>query len=62
MLLNIYIQFTSLFDNQRTLCNPAFNAWYDHEIDGIASLINDLVGSQCIIAVVMPAKSIKIRK
>jgi len=35
MLLNFYIQFTSLFDDQRTLHNPAFNAWYDHETYGI---------------------------
>jgi len=59
MLLNFYIQFTSLFDDQRTLHNPAFNAWYDHETYGIASSINDLDGSFCAIVAVTPANFTK---
>lgn len=40
----------------RALHDTAFNAWYDHETDDIAGLIDDLVSRLCAIAADMPAK------
>ena len=40
----------------RALHDTAFNAWYDHETDDIAGLVDDLVGRLCAIVENMPAK------
>jgi AcrR family transcriptional regulator len=40
----------------RALHDTAFNAWYDHETDDIAGLVDDLVGRLCAIVADMPAK------
>jgi AcrR family transcriptional regulator len=46
----------------RALYDTAFNAWYDHETDDIAGLVDDLVGRLCGIALEMPAEFTKPRK
>jgi AcrR family transcriptional regulator len=46
----------------RALHDSAFNAWYDHETDDIAGLVDDLVGRLCAIVAAMPAKHAKPRK
>jgi AcrR family transcriptional regulator len=46
----------------RALYDTAFNAWYDHETDDIAGLVDDLVCRLCAIVAAMPAKSTKARK
>jgi AcrR family transcriptional regulator len=40
----------------RALHDTAFNAWYDHETDDIAGLVDDLVGRLCVIVADMPAE------
>jgi AcrR family transcriptional regulator len=46
----------------RALHDTAFNAWYDHETDDIAGLVDDLVGRLCVIVADMPAKFTKAGK
>ena len=46
----------------RALHDTAFNAWYDHETDDIAGLVDDLVGRLCTIVADMPMKSTKAGK
>jgi AcrR family transcriptional regulator len=46
----------------RALHDTAYNAWYDHETDDIAGLIDDLVGRLCASVAAMPAKYKKTRK
>ncbi|MCC6804309.1 MAG: TetR family transcriptional regulator [Anaerolineae bacterium] len=43
----------------RALSDTAFNAWYDHETDDIASLVNDLISRLRRIVTDMPAEYIK---
>jgi AcrR family transcriptional regulator len=43
----------------RALHDTAFNAWYDHETEDIAGLIDDLVGRLCGIVADMPAEFTK---
>ena len=40
----------------RALNDTAFNAWYDHETEDIAGLVDDLIGRLCIIVADMPAE------
>jgi AcrR family transcriptional regulator len=46
----------------RALHDTAFNAWYDHETDDIAGLIDDLIGRLAIIASALPARYTKTKK
>lgn len=46
----------------RALHDTAFNAWYDHETDDIAGLIDDLVGRLCAIVADMPEGYTGVRK
>ena len=46
----------------RALHDTAFNAWYDHETDDIAGLVDDLVRRLCTVVAAMPAKYKKPRK
>jgi AcrR family transcriptional regulator len=46
----------------RALHDTAFNAWYDHETDDIASLVDDLIGRLRTIVADMPAEFTKARK
>jgi AcrR family transcriptional regulator len=46
----------------RALHDTAFNAWYDHETNDIAGLVDDLVGKLCTIVADMPAEFTKARK
>jgi AcrR family transcriptional regulator len=46
----------------RALHDTAFNAWYDHETDDIAGLVDDLVGRLCAIVADMPVKFTKAGK
>ena len=46
----------------RALHDSAFNAWFDHETDDIAGLVDDLVVQLCSIVTDMPAKFTKARK
>ena len=46
----------------RALHDAAFNAWYDHETDDIAGLVDDLVGRLCVIVADMPVEFSKARK
>ncbi len=39
----------------RALNDTAFNAWYDHETDDVAGLVDDLIGRLCSITAAMPA-------
>lgn len=40
----------------RALNDTAFNAWYDHETDDIAGLVDDLISRLCTIVTEMPAE------
>lgn len=40
----------------RALHDTAFNAWYDHETDDIADLVDDLISRLCAITADMPAE------
>lgn len=40
----------------RALLDTVFNAWYDHETDDIAGLVDDLLGRLCAIVADMPAE------
>jgi AcrR family transcriptional regulator len=46
----------------RALHDTAFNAWYDHETDDIADLVDDLVSRLCTIVEDMPAGFTRGRK
>lgn len=46
----------------RALNDTAFNAWYDHETDDIAGLVDDLISRLCGIVADIPAEFIKPRK
>ncbi len=46
----------------RALHDTAFNAWYDHETDDIAGLVDDLVNRLCAIVADMPPEFNKPRK
>ena len=46
----------------RALHDTAFNAWYDHETDDVAGLVDNLVGRLYTIVAAMPAKYTKTRK
>jgi len=46
----------------RALHDTAFNAWYDHETDDIAGLIDDLVGRLRAIVATVPAPPVRRRK
>ena len=46
----------------RALHDTVFNAWYDHETDDIAGLVDDLVGRLCAIVADMPEKFTKTGK
>jgi AcrR family transcriptional regulator len=46
----------------RALHDTAFNAWYDHETDDIAGLVDDLVGRLCAIVADMPVEFTRARK
>ena len=46
----------------RALNDTAFNAWYDHETDDIAGLVDDLVSQLCAIVADMPAEFNQPRK
>ncbi len=46
----------------RALNDTAFNAWYDHETDDIAGLIDELISRLCAIVTDMPAEFQKPRK
>jgi hypothetical protein len=39
----------------RALQTPAFNAWYEHEIDDVGGLVDDRIGRLRAIVVAMPA-------
>jgi AcrR family transcriptional regulator len=40
----------------RALHDTAFNAWYDHETDDVAGLVDDLISRLCAIVADMPAE------
>jgi AcrR family transcriptional regulator len=46
----------------RALYDTAYNAWYDHETDDIAGLVDDLISRLCAIAADIPAEFNKPRK
>ena len=46
----------------RALHDTAFNAWYDHETDDIAGLVDDLIGRLCTIVADMPAEFTRAKK
>ncbi len=46
----------------RALHDTTFNAWYDHETDDIAGLVDELVSRLCAIVADMPAEFCKPRK
>jgi len=46
----------------RALNDTAFNAWYDHETDDIAGLVDDLIRRLCSIVTDMPAEYTEPRK
>ena len=46
----------------RALYDTVYNAWYDHETDDIAGLVDDLVGRLCAIVADMPAEFTKVSK
>jgi hypothetical protein len=46
----------------RALHDSAFNAWFDHETDDIAGLVDDLVIQLCSIVTDMPEKFTRARK
>jgi AcrR family transcriptional regulator len=46
----------------RALQDTAFNAWYDHETDDIAGLVDDLIGGLCAIVADMPAEFSQAKK
>jgi len=46
----------------RALYDTVYNAWYDHETDDIAGLVDDLVGRLCASAAEMPAEFNRFKK
>ena len=40
----------------RALMDTVFNAWYDHETDDIAGLVDELIGRLCGVVMAMPAE------